>query len=375
MKSSPGWAGRHDGTIGIEGRWPARGGGWASSLARTAFPVKAFRWLDDRQRGAVVSTRPFGGAQVAHIQAPPVQVSQEGSAHDPGRFHLVHHVSGHGHYRCGKAAFRQHPGDVVLIDSEAPCSVIHPDGARIVRWSLPASALAPFLCAPRRTRVHRFAADEGLTAVLAQNMDTLARGNLQLDAQAESALVAHLCGLAGVALTRALRPGLQPRDHLRTLQRQRILNYLQANLHDPRLSARRAACALGISTRWLHALLQGSGTGFADLVAGQRLDQCMALLRDPAWNHASIAEIAFSTGFNDLSTFPRPLRGGARLGAAQASDGHRRGGRRMPETTLTTVATRQASTAMQATRNCSLAFPRAVQKFATQLLRANRHPM
>lgn len=111
--------------------------------------------------------------------------------------------------------------------------------------------------------------------------------------------------LAGGDPPRACVQQAPSRGQRRACQRQRILSYAQTHLRDPGLSAQRAARELGMSRRWLHALLADWSIGFAGFVATRRLEQCRVLLADPGHSHLSITQIAFLAGFNDLSTFYR----------------------------------------------------------------------
>jgi AraC-like DNA-binding protein len=94
---------------------------------------------------------------------------------------------------------------------------------------------------------------------------------------------------------------------LRATRLQRICTYVETNLADPSLSAKAASRALGISVRSLHLALAPTGETFGDLVQRRRLAACHSLLRRPD-NPATIAEIAFASGFNSLSSFYRAFR-------------------------------------------------------------------
>ncbi len=94
---------------------------------------------------------------------------------------------------------------------------------------------------------------------------------------------------------------------LRTTRLQRIRSYVEAHWADPSLSAQAASRALGISVRSLHLTLAPTGETFGDLVQRRRLATCHTLLRRPD-NAATVADIAFASGFNSLSSFYRAFR-------------------------------------------------------------------
>jgi AraC-like DNA-binding protein len=96
-------------------------------------------------------------------------------------------------------------------------------------------------------------------------------------------------------------------EALRAARLHRIQAHVEAHLSDPLLCAQSAARALGMSVRSLHLALAPTGESFGELVVRRRLAACHRLLRHPD-NAATIADIAFASGFNSLSSFYRAFR-------------------------------------------------------------------
>jgi len=87
-----------------------------------------------------------------------------------------------------------------------------------------------------------------------------------------------------------------------------IHEHLRLFYPDPRLTPAKTADALQISVRYLHKLMIQSGRSFREELTRLRLEACRAALSDPFRQGETIAEIAFSAGFNDLSQFNRHFR-------------------------------------------------------------------
>jgi AraC-like DNA-binding protein len=68
------------------------------------------------------------------------------------------------------------------------------------------------------------------------------------------------------------------------------------------------AAKVNISERYLHQLLDEEGLTFTHLVRDLRLDRASAMLLDPKFDHLHISQIAYDSGFNDLSYFSRSFR-------------------------------------------------------------------
>ncbi|MGQ0685711.1 helix-turn-helix domain-containing protein [Bradyrhizobium sp.] len=88
----------------------------------------------------------------------------------------------------------------------------------------------------------------------------------------------------------------------------RLKAHVRAHLADPDLSLSDTAAALGVSPRYVNALLSEEGTSFQRFVLTERLAQCQRDLASPVLAHRHVSEIAFAWGFNDLSHFGRVFR-------------------------------------------------------------------
>ena len=75
------------------------------------------------------------------------------------------------------------------------------------------------------------------------------------------------------------------------------------HLTAPDLAAEGVASRHGISPRYLRSLFESEGTSFGDFVATRRLALAHRMLSDPRNAGISIASIAMSAGFGDLSWF------------------------------------------------------------------------
>lgn len=268
---------------------------------------KAFRWLGDEQPRPRLASRRFADAQISELVVPPVRVAQAASLEGDMPYHLVCLLDGYGRYRCKSGDFTQASGDIVLIDGAEACEVTSPVATHVLRWSLPRHALAPMLPLGNLTTT-RLPGSQAINGVLSRHAIELARAAGDIPIEAQRGFLLHLCSLIGLTLTLgADRPSGRGRAY-RVQMRQRVLAYVESHLRDPDLTARRAAEDLGISTRRLHALLEESDFSFSDLVAQRRVQQSLRLLQTREPDAVPITEIAYLSGFEDLSTYYRRFR-------------------------------------------------------------------
>lgn len=87
-----------------------------------------------------------------------------------------------------------------------------------------------------------------------------------------------------------------------------IRRFVRENAHDPELSGAIVAARLGWSLRHVQTQLQRVGSTPSDLIREERLMLARLRLQDPAWQRQSVTQVAYSSGFNDLSTFSNAYR-------------------------------------------------------------------
>ncbi len=87
-----------------------------------------------------------------------------------------------------------------------------------------------------------------------------------------------------------------------------VLNYLQRNFSNPQLDPQTLADDLSISVRYAHKLMRLTGRSFREALIGLRLDAARLAFAGNRGPRRTIAEIAISVGFNDLSQFNRHFR-------------------------------------------------------------------
>lgn len=94
----------------------------------------------------------------------------------------------------------------------------------------------------------------------------------------------------------------------RSARRAAILRAIENRSGDPNLSAVAVAKLLGVTTRYIHLLLEETGKSFTHHLLERRLEKAALMLRDARWAHRKIADIAVEAGFTDLSYFNRAFR-------------------------------------------------------------------
>jgi AraC-like DNA-binding protein len=95
---------------------------------------------------------------------------------------------------------------------------------------------------------------------------------------------------------------------LRAARIDAVLAGIRDGYTDPGFSVKSLARQLGLSVRYIHDLLQETGTGFAERVLELRLQRSAVLLGDRRSDTLRIADLALAVGFSDVSYFNRCFR-------------------------------------------------------------------
>lgn len=87
-----------------------------------------------------------------------------------------------------------------------------------------------------------------------------------------------------------------------------IRAYLEYNLNTPGLNAEQVSIHFDVSRRYIDKLFSLTGETLSGWIKKRRLEMCCRLLRDEDTRTRSITEIAYFTGFGDISYFNRSFK-------------------------------------------------------------------
>jgi AraC-like DNA-binding protein len=87
-----------------------------------------------------------------------------------------------------------------------------------------------------------------------------------------------------------------------------MLEHIDRHSDDPELDAATLAARFRCSERYVHRLFATTGRSVGEHVNEKRVAACTRKLLDRNSAHKTIAEIAFSAGFRDISHFNRLFR-------------------------------------------------------------------
>jgi AraC family transcriptional activator of tynA and feaB len=204
----------------------------------------------------------------------------------------------------GGDAFVLSPGEIAVVDGQEPFRVSFPGTVSRILAVVPKKLLdarAPWL---RQMQQRKIPADSKFAELTRLHLLQLVNGGHELSTNEVGLLTDSLCNLLAVSLARET----SAEDWLPAPQLTAILAFCRQNLGNPELSPQMVATRFGISVRTLHLRFERIGQTFCRWVIENRLDASRLALSDPNQREASISDIAYRWGFNDLSHFDKVFR-------------------------------------------------------------------
>ena len=205
--------------------------------------------------------------------------------------------------RVGSARFAVNPGEFVLIDNSQPYEMCMEATHEAIDLVMPSSWLSRYLPDPLPFTGRSFSASSGWGLPLGSLLTTISR-----ELSGSAVPRGQLADQVGALLS--LATGYQPAPMSRHRGKivQRLLHLIAERHAEPELKPGDVAAELGISKRYLHALLAETGTTFICLLNRVRLDRASEMLADPRLGSLQVAEIAWRCGYFDSSYFARLFR-------------------------------------------------------------------
>jgi len=206
--------------------------------------------------------------------------------------------------QAGRSGFIQ-PGDYVLIHTNDFYELSCPDG--FLNWTvkLGGSDLRRRMPNVDDHLSAHFPANKPVANLVLRFAQQVARCSDSLTPSQAEQLGEKLIDLAVIAVSSDARPhGLQEKN-TRFVLRQRVIQFIQADLEDSDLCPKNLAQQMGISVGYLHRVFAEQGSTLSEYIVEQRLARAYARLASHSPQRESITQIAYQVGFKNCSHFSK----------------------------------------------------------------------
>lgn len=276
---------------------------------------------DDAPFRLRMCARTYGGVRLAVIQSTPYRVARTRPLIDDGddRIGLVFPLAGRFGGEQGGRSIAVRRGEATVMASDLTGWFGTPSGGAFLTIRISPDLLASSArelvlragCTVRPSRV-------GFDLVRAY-LSTLNLRAADVPPAIAEAAGRHLAEIAAHAIT-AREDAANPRlggEGLRTARVAAARAHIAAHFADPGYDVAACASHVGVSVRYLQVMLEADGTRFGEQLMQLRLEHARRLLVDPANAGLRVTDVAFDSGFSDVSHFNRRFR--ARFGESPTS--------------------------------------------------------
>jgi AraC-like DNA-binding protein len=291
-----------------EAGWSSSGLPPADALARwRAWASQALTHLDievpdDAGFAARSKVRGLGPLRVVSLEATSQRVAHRPKGRDDA-VQLVFSAKTPMAMRVNGDAFEVGEGEFCLLRNAQPYEATIAGRHQALDIVMPGAWLEAFLPDPREASARPISAREGWGKPLGAMLDVM-MDDIDGAALPRTSLADQIGALLALAVG---RQPLEASGHRGKLAK-RILDAIAARFNDPQLDPARIAAEIGVSRRYLHALLAETGKSFMGELSRVRLDRAGALLADRRFAQTPIGEIGWRCGYLDPSYFGRVFR-------------------------------------------------------------------
>jgi AraC-like DNA-binding protein len=219
---------------------------------------------------------------------------------------LTHHLEGGAtveqHGRKGDIA----PGDFCLIDLSRPFR-LQIGTATVQTLYLPLSALRETM--PRLDQLSAISLHGHLSSVsyLRALFQELFARTAELTEAVADRVADAIPHMLAAAFESTVFVEVSP-SQLRQQYKQQVRRFVRDHLSDPALCVEMIGAGVGLSPSYIFELFADESLTLMRWVRAERLARCRRELADPALRHRSIAQVAQSWGFGDMTHFSRSFR-------------------------------------------------------------------
>lgn len=206
----------------------------------------------------------------------------------------------------GREVFLQ-AGDMTIYDATRPHRIHCPQSFSKLIVSIPRKIMRERMAGVEHCTALRIAGNQGIGAVAASHMVTIAKQANSLESDAFTAIAESSLDLFTLALN-SVRPQNYNLSRSRSLSLHRVKDFVERNLANPILDTSMIVAGTKLSARYINDLFRDEEISLMRYVWQRRLDHCYEDILSPLFTGQRVSEIAIRWGFNDFSHFSRAFK-------------------------------------------------------------------
>ncbi len=284
----------------------------ASFQARETFRRRSFSEAPQDgaagQVGGTLDSADVGQMKIGHFTAHRPCVVRHPFAmpgDDPGYLMIAVQKRGQCDFEQQGRNMRLQAGSWGLCDAPRPCLSRHTAGGEQVHFLIPRDQVRLGID-PRFAIGRTFTGASKVAALMCQTIDSLFEELPSLGARQAEELGDIVLRLFHIAVNERIAQPAAASPHDDMLER--IRNFAESRLRDPRLSLDQIATGLNCTKRYLHMVFASEPQTLNQYIWSRRLERSRQEIENPALRDRTITEIALAWGFSNVSHFSRAFR-------------------------------------------------------------------
>lgn len=204
-------------------------------------------------------------------------------------------------------------GSLALIDSNRIYEIEVAKSWKAIWLKIPRPALEARLFTYRDWLGQSLSTSHGLGYIASQMIHACLRAARSLEDVEAAFLANSVLDVIATAFANAPNSDAEgSRSRHTEAMLQRVNKFIETNIQNPDLSPALISRSCGISERYLRQLFASRGTTMTTVIRSKRLEECRRRLSGFGNCSPSVTEVAFSLGFENISSFNRAFK--ARFG-------------------------------------------------------------
>jgi AraC family transcriptional regulator, positive regulator of tynA and feaB len=260
---------------------------------------------------AEIKAAKFGNLDLVEFNNSPMRVSHtltHAEHTSPDTMFLCYQLSGDILIVQNAREIHLDAGTLTLLDPRLPYDARFAPNSKTLVIKVPRRELRARIGRNRELigrRVTAGMADDELALSIVAKLPSLAGTTASTTAEMVSS---HALDLIGVSIARTIGGTPVRVSNVKALWLGQIRSVVEARLADPDIDGQKVADIVGISARYVNAILAEQDSSLHRLILSRRLARCRNALEDPNQISRTIAEIAQGWGFSDMTHFGRCFR-------------------------------------------------------------------
>lgn len=285
---------------------------WREAVARSVLGLD-FQTLDDTPFRAEMVATDLGGLTLSRTRITPALTLRDRELADRNTETFTFAFAEQGLLEVGQRgrSLSLQRGQAALLTSDETGQIASPHGGTYTAVLLPKASLLGKVADADRQIMQLQPATSGRMRLVMNYAQLCRQAARFADAPALALMGEHLVNLIALALeAHRDEATAHAASGVAEARLQLIRSVIEKLIDDPDLSLNQLAQRCGLSPRSVQFAFERAGTSYSDVLLNLRLDKAYALLAsDP---QARIIDVAFASGFADVSYFNRRFR--ARFG-------------------------------------------------------------